>query len=535
MPKTRPANEIVELVFGLVGPVGTDFPTVIAALSDSLTKVQYVPQVLRLSSYLQEYKLANGLLAINLTSKFEDERISSHQDAGNALRERLGNNAALAIRAIQEIATTRALPPTRTGYLLHSLKRPEEVEQLRAVYGEGFYLIAVVAPRWLRITTLAERIAKSHGTGEVERFLKVAEELVQRDEDEQSFYGQKLSDTFPTADLFVSFDDGSRHAIDQVKKSVSRFVQLIMGSTDHTPTREEAGMFHAFGAALRSGSLARQVGAAITTPLGDLISVGCNDTPRAGGGIYWANEHYDHRDITHGRDTSEIYEDKMLAEIHRALAAEEWCPEDLTVDKLRNILEKTAIMGLLEFSRSLHAEMEALLAAGRTGTSVRGADLFSTTFPCHECAKLILGAGIHRVLYIEPYPKSQVAGMYKHEIATSDHLRVCVKCGDTRATDDKCPGCGDTHAIQFDKDGRCLVCGEEHLARFLPFTGIGPGRYLELFSLVIQGTRQKRKDARGNREQWRPAQRKPLYPASYLQKEKLIKDQYAPQFDKLKG
>lgn len=200
---------------------------------------------------------------------------------------------------------------------------------------------------------------------------------------------------------------------------------------------------------------------------------------------------------------------------------------------------QTRVMGLLEFSRALHAEMDALLSAGRNGVSVRGAELFATTFPCHECAKLILGAGISRVLYIEPYPKSRVAHMYEHEIATTHHRRVCVNCGDTRVPSDNdergpCASCGKTTTLFFDELGQCTTCGEEHLARFEPFTGVGPGRFLELFSLIIQGTRQKRKDDHGYKQGWQPAQRKPLVPASYLQKETLLKDKFEPVFAKFK-
>ena len=44
-----------------------------------------------------------------------------------------------------------------------------------------------------------------------------------------------------------------------------------------------------------------------------------------------------------------------------------------------------------------HAEMEALLSCARSGVSTRGATLYSTTFPCHNCAKHIIAAGVARV------------------------------------------------------------------------------------------------------------------------------------------
>src|SRR5260370_1074522 len=46
-----PKNEIVELVFGLAGPVGTNFNKVTAALSDAPSKVQYSVVPLRLSTF----------------------------------------------------------------------------------------------------------------------------------------------------------------------------------------------------------------------------------------------------------------------------------------------------------------------------------------------------------------------------------------------------------------------------------------------------------------------------------------------------
>ena len=44
--------------------------------------------------------------------------------------------------------------------------------------------------------------------------------------------------------------------------------------------------------------------------------------------------------------------------------------------------------------------------AARRGTSVEGAVLYTSTFPCHNCAKHLVAAGICRVVFIEPYPKS---------------------------------------------------------------------------------------------------------------------------------
>ena len=73
---------------------------------------------------------------------------------------------------------------------------------------------------------------------------------------------------------------------------------------------------------------------------------------------------------------------------------------------VRKQLRENGIGDLIEFSRAVHAEMDALLSAGRTGAGTVGTRLFVTTFPCHYCARHIVSAGIDEVQYIEPYPKS---------------------------------------------------------------------------------------------------------------------------------
>jgi cytidine deaminase len=82
-----------------------------------------------------------------------------------------------------------------------------------------------------------------------------------------------------------------------------------------------------------------------------------------------------------------------------------------------SLAEKASILDLIEFMRAVHAEMAALMSAARHGTRLEGCHLFSTDFPCHECARHIVAAGIERVYFIEPYPKSRVAELFDDSIA----------------------------------------------------------------------------------------------------------------------
>jgi dCMP deaminase len=57
-----------------------------------------------------------------------------------------------------------------------------------------------------------------------------------------------------------------------------------------------------------------------------------------------------------------------------------------------------------ELCRGLHAEQNAIIqAAYHGGTSVKGADVYSTTFPCMICTKMLINAGIRRIVYVEGY------------------------------------------------------------------------------------------------------------------------------------
>ena len=56
-----------------------------------------------------------------------------------------------------------------------------------------------------------------------------------------------------------------------------------------------------------------------------------------------------------------------------------------------------------DLSTALHAEASIIAAAARDGISLRGADLYVTTFPCPACARLIAAAGIGRCYFAGPY------------------------------------------------------------------------------------------------------------------------------------
>ena len=53
--------------------------------------------------------------------------------------------------------------------------------------------------------------------------------------------------------------------------------------------------------------------------------------------------------------------------------------------------------------RTIHAEANALIQAARNGVNVNGAKMYTNTFPCWGCFKLIANAGIVKVCYRDAY------------------------------------------------------------------------------------------------------------------------------------
>ena len=57
-----------------------------------------------------------------------------------------------------------------------------------------------------------------------------------------------------------------------------------------------------------------------------------------------------------------------------------------------------------EICRGLHAEQNAIIQASLYGFSIVGSHMYSTTQPCITCAKMIINAGITKVIYEGDYP-----------------------------------------------------------------------------------------------------------------------------------
>jgi dCMP deaminase len=73
-----------------------------------------------------------------------------------------------------------------------------------------------------------------------------------------------------------------------------------------------------------------------------------------------------------------------------------------------------------ELCRGLHAEQNAIIQAAKHGTNIDGATLYCTTMPCIICAKMIINAGIRKVVYETGYADALAA-----EMIAESGLEIC--------------------------------------------------------------------------------------------------------------
>jgi deoxycytidylate deaminase len=512
-----------ELVFGIVAPVGVELDLVIDVLDQTLQEMDYEARKFRLTELMREIPVGVTIAATPAVQSYRD-RIKY----ANEVRRLLGNDA-LAALAISAIRAFRAeerkrlsaeaetdpsahstaedsdeeTPLPQQAYIIRQLKRPEEIALLRSVYGRQFILISAYAPHEARKRRIAQLERRSVGglVSEVEAS-NLANDLVMQDAKESlDPNGQDVRDAFPLADVFI--DATSRERCEEMTR---RFIKLLFGSNEITPTHDEYGMYIAKSASLRSSDLSRQVGAAIFRQSGEVVTLGCNEVPKAGGGTYWSGEPNDSRDFVEGYDPNELRKFEVLVDVldrlkmggHLSACLQDMAgPHEIAKHLLQedndHALSDSRIMDLIEFGRIIHAEMSAVCDASRKGVSVEGGTLYCTAFPCHICAKHIVASGIRRVVYLEPYPKSYAAELHSDSIAV-DHA-------------------GLTEKVRFDA-----------------FIGVAPFRYRDLFE------KGRRKYTGGMAQKWNQGARRPMievYYPSYFEAERHVVGQMKKSLEEL--
>lgn len=459
-----------ELVIGLVAPIGVNLDDVRNRLDSLFAQFRYTMNWIHLSTLCEAYVEAQS------KGKSELERLDQGMNNGKACRERFERGDFFALLAINAINERRAdkdgapAPRPRTAHVIRSLKHPDEVETLRRAYGDGFFLLGVSS------SIKTRRYYLKNVKGIPEEHL---ERLIDRDDREAGDFGQRTRDVFQMSDAFVTTDD-----VQRLSDQLSRILDLLFSAPVVPPTADEYAMFLAYAASLRSADLSRQVGAVIANKKNDIVATGANDVPKFGGGLYWPGAS-DQRDYIRKEDYNEKEKREITLRIMKKLKPNSGETDDQLLNEGLRALKDTGLLGITEYGRAVHAEMEALLSAARNGTSIRGGTLYTTTYPCHNCAKHIVAAGINKVKFVEPYPKSYATKMHSDSIESS--------------------GEGATNKVRFE-----------------PFVGIGPRRFVDLFSMSLSSGRNIARKRDGLLIEWSRESaelRVPMAPLSYLEAE----------------
>ncbi len=77
-----------------------------------------------------------------------------------------------------------------------------------------------------------------------------------------------------------------------------------------------------------------------------------------------------------------------------------------------------------ELCRGLHAEQNAILQAAAFGVSLKGGDCYCTHQPCVTCAKMLINAGIKRVVFLGDYPDDLSLEMLKEGKITLERIEI---------------------------------------------------------------------------------------------------------------
>jgi deoxycytidylate deaminase len=412
---------------------GTDTEPVIGALIAALETWGYQLRQIHLSDAFAP------ILGQDFNPKSPDAT-RQLQDMGDELREKLGPEALARLGAFLITEERKRLSDgqRRTAWLIRSLRRPEEVDEFRRIYGSRFILIGVHAPESIRLRAASTRRRRWAPTTSA-RFDVEAIEDLRRDEDDPTFqYGQAMRRAFSLGDFFVDAQSPAR-----LNQTLGRVVELMFEEPFVPPTRDEQAMYLAYTAALRSAEMGRQVGAAIMTHEGDLLAVGTNEVPSGKGGLYWSPDEPDGRDFAQEPpvDSNTEWQRRVTRELLVRMAERKWLGggmfdettrrmkvggkeveqdsidvPDVKLDEFLEAVQSTRFSALTEFGRAVHAEMDALTTAARNGIRVNGSQLVCTTFPCHNCTRHIIAAGVRRVVYLHPYAKSLARELHEDSI-----------------------------------------------------------------------------------------------------------------------
>jgi deoxycytidylate deaminase/adenylate kinase family enzyme len=365
-------------VIGLTGPFGSGCTTAAEYLSK---KAGYTH--IRLSEPL------HTLWAQQRPSK--EETRCGLQALGDELRK--SNGTEYLVRSAIEKTENQNL-------VIDGIRNVGEIAHLRDRFGYHFTLFGIIPTFQARWDRLGANLYPDDKEGQKEFF---ADD--HRDQDEETDYGQQVRKCIDQADILV--DNSENVSLGGYKRKIWDYFNLATGVARRAPSREEIFMNMAYSACHSSRCVKRHVGALVVDIGNNPIGIGYNENPF---GSIPCVEQY-------GGCFKDIHKDEHLKQLAQE-TGNLYCPTCGTCfdtsQGMKVICANCELKGVrktisdllfpergMSFCTAIHAEAWALSSAGERA---RAGELFTTTYPCLQCAEKIIHSGVKTVWYTEPYP-----------------------------------------------------------------------------------------------------------------------------------
>lgn len=334
------------------------------------------------------FKLSDEVRAEARRQNLDENDRDVLQSIGNELREKNGNDY-LAKKAIE-----RATLSNKNKIVFHGIRNIGEIFEFRKY--PNFYLIAVDCSKDNRWERLKDRYDGDR---------KLFEKNDKRDKNEGLSYGQQVLRCVEEADILFINDENYETEI-RIKKTLKeRFwshLGLITGKELRNPSIKETMMTAASTLALQSHCIKRRVGSVLCDKDGYIVSAAYNEVPT--------------KQKKCVEEYGMCYRDHVRIKFKKEFLENlDYCPKCAKQPKVSNpylcneceydLSELLPEYKALDKCRSLHAEETTILKAAHY--QIKDSVLYTTTFPCMQCAKRILQVNIDRVIYIDPYPEEE--------------------------------------------------------------------------------------------------------------------------------
>lgn len=420
------------LIIGLTGSLGSGVSTasrhLVRALSskvyriagngwDSSNPMEVQDEAYKFSRMIEEEAEKRGEKR-NAKGEFDRELL---QRIGNELRQ--NDTGYLAKEMLERISKIEGKIGGGNNHpiipiIIDGVKNSGEIEALRKY--SIFFLFAIdtyIEKRW-------ERVQDKY-KGDYFKFIADDE----RDHNENIEYGQQVDKCVYLSDILINNDSDIKK---ELSDKIDSYIPRIKGESYDYPIPSESIMTQAYCESLKSRCMKRKVGAVIVSNDGVPMVSTYNEVP------------YPEKPCK--EKYGMCYRDKVKIDLIKKLRKCPSCGTDIeqniTCPKCNNVIHindlaptcskcnldldldsffvcknedcnfkiiKEFVGKRMEVCRALHAEERAIIQLGKIGMSLKPSDvtLFTTTFPCPQCANKIAGLGIGKIVFVEPYPTKE--------------------------------------------------------------------------------------------------------------------------------